>query len=159
MYKDKEKEKAYREKYRHDNAEKIRIKSKKYSDEHREERLEKRRVYREKNREELKRQKAIKKPIYRENEVLKIYGLKKEEQRKMLLEQGGKCAICGKDNFRKGKIVNLCVDHDHKTGRIRELICSKCNSALAFARDDVEILEKASKYLLENNEISAIIKY
>jgi hypothetical protein len=62
----------------------------------------------------------------------------------MLTRQGGVCAICGKAPAR-GKV--LFVDHCHITGRVRGLLCGKCNSVLAFGNDDPGILRAAIAYL------------
>lgn len=63
--------------------------------------------------------------------------------------QDGKCAICGKgpggmSNTKK----RLVVDHNHKTGKIRGLLCGSCNIGLGHFKDNVEILKSAIKYLL-----------
>lgn len=61
----------------------------------------------------------------------------------MILEsQMGLCAIC-----KRPKKLN--VDHDHKTGEIRGLLCSRCNLGLASFGDSIEGLEKAIDYLKE----------
>ena len=63
----------------------------------------------------------------------------------MLVEQNGVCAICKKTcTIRK----RLSIDHDHKTGGIRKLLCSRCNSGLGFFLDDPELLIAAAKYLV-----------
>ena len=54
------------------------------------------------------------------------------------------CEVCGKKN-KAG--TNLSFDHDHKTGKFRGWLCSKCNRILGFADDDIEILEKLIVYL------------
>jgi len=64
---------------------------------------------------------------------------------KMLKEQGGGCAICGKKDDKDF----LHIDHDHKTGKIRVLLCCQCNSGLGFFKDSAEMLTKASRYLIE----------
>ena len=71
------------------------------------------------------------------------HGMTPKQYEVMHKAQGGRCAICGKKSKR------LCVDHDHKTGVLRGLLCNKCNSLLGFGRDSVEILEAAIRYLLE----------
>jgi len=58
--------------------------------------------------------------------------------------QGGVCAICGGINDNDDA---LSVDHDHETGRIRGLLCSKCNKGLGSFNDDPELLRKAIAYL------------
>jgi hypothetical protein len=75
--------------------------------------------------------------------TLKQYGLTTSDYNRMVEQQDGVCAICGSDN--KGK--NLNVDHDHKTGRVRGLLCNHCNWGLGHMKDDTGILEKAIGYL------------
>ena len=79
----------------------------------------------------------------------KKFGLTHEEYQKMFYEQNGVCAICGKPEtaVRAGSTLRLAVDHDHKTGRNRSLLCGKCNKLLGFACEDKEILESAIEYL------------
>lgn len=79
---------------------------------------------------------------------LRRYGLTVEDYNKILAEQGGLCAIC-----RKPCTVNpsLSVDHDHKTGKVRGLLCSLCNQALGLAKDSPEVLEALARYLRENS--------
>lgn len=64
--------------------------------------------------------------------------------RELSEEQWGVCAICG-NHPRWNKKLN--IDHDHETGKVRWLLCSKCNMMLWRARDSVEILESAIEYL------------
>ncbi len=67
----------------------------------------------------------------------------------MLVAQDGKCAICRcapTDRF-KGRVKNLAVDHDHKSGRIRALLCSGCNAGLGHFKNDPFILIAAAQYL------------
>lgn len=67
----------------------------------------------------------------------------------MLAAQNGCCDICGKaeSNEIKGKVVSLAVDHDHKTGAIRALLCGNCNRALGLFNDDPALLDAAKAYL------------
>lgn len=66
-----------------------------------------------------------------------------EEYNKLLELQNSSCGICGgKDSAKR-----LAVDHDHETGKIRGLLCSKCNRALGYLNDDKELLRKAISYL------------
>lgn len=62
--------------------------------------------------------------------------------------QGFVCAVCQsvvEDESGKGR--TLCVDHDHATGRIRELLCGPCNIGLGGFRDSVDLLDAAKAYL------------
>jgi hypothetical protein len=72
------------------------------------------------------------------------YGLTVDDVSARLLAQGGVCAMCGKAEWGK---TGPCVDHDHKTGRIRGILCHKCNAAAGLIKDDPKIALKMSEYL------------
>jgi hypothetical protein len=57
----------------------------------------------------------------------------------------GGCAICGATNGREGQ--RLYIDHDHKTGDVRALLCNDCNSGLGRFKDDPRLLKIAIAYL------------
>jgi hypothetical protein len=71
-------------------------------------------------------------------------GITPADLERLLFEQDGKCAICG-THFPTEESVQL--DHDHKTGRARGLLCSPCNVGLGAFRDNVEALRSAADYL------------
>lgn len=73
----------------------------------------------------------------------KKYGVSLEDYELMLASQGGVCAICAE---APGKGV-LHVDHCHTTGRVRGLLCHKCNKALGLFADSPERLHSAATYL------------
>jgi hypothetical protein len=75
--------------------------------------------------------------------VLRRHGMSLEEYERLLALQGGVCAICQKAP-RRGL---LCVDHCHRTGMIRGLLCAKCNSGLGFYDDDPNRTQAATHYL------------
>lgn len=83
-------------------------------------------------------------------EKSKIYLLKRkfniriEDYLNLLELQGGVCMLCAKLNTN-GKM--LAVDHNHKTGKIRGLLCSKCNVGLGQFNDDINVLTRAIQYL------------
>lgn len=88
--------------------------------------------------------------IWRNYQYQKKYGITLAQFELMLKSQNGVCAICGQpETFkgRGGKITPLSIDHDHKTMRIRGLLCRRCNSFLGHIKDDPEILEKGAAYL------------
>jgi hypothetical protein len=63
----------------------------------------------------------------------------------MHVEQCGRCAICGREpNARRPRLV---VDHCHRTGRNRGLLCDRCNRAIGLLGETVETLEAAVGYL------------
>ena len=63
----------------------------------------------------------------------------------MLAAQDGKCAICGTTSTGNRKAFH--VDHDHKTGKVRGLLCSNCNTGIGNLRDDIGLLNRAIEYL------------
>ena len=110
--------------------------------------------YREKNKEKLKeRFKLYKlnnpekvKLAYRKNVLKKRYKLTIEEYNEMYRKQESKCGICGIHESKLTKKLN--IDHDHKTGKARELLCQKCNIALSYFEnfDSNLFLEYLKKY-------------
>lgn len=77
------------------------------------------------------------------------YGITVEDYDRMHLEQGGTCAICHRTEEDIGK--KLAVDHCHKTGKVRGLLCFICNSAIGKLDDDPIKLIKAAEYLMSNS--------
>ena len=71
------------------------------------------------------------------------YGVTRKDYDTMLVAQAGVCAICGK--AENGK--RLAIDHCHKTGEVRGLLCALCNTAIGKLNDDPELLERAAMYL------------
>lgn len=78
----------------------------------------------------------------REAHLKRTYGITIEDYNRILKEQSGKCAVCGKPP----KTMRLAVDHCHKTGKIRGLLCSYCNRRV-IGRHTLEILEAGVRYL------------
>lgn len=78
----------------------------------------------------------------------KNYGITLEDYNRMHEEQKGVCKIC--ERPEPTKYYNLAVDHCHKTGKIRGLLCSPCNRALGFLQESSEIVLKAHQYLEQN---------
>jgi ribosomal protein L37E len=91
----------------------------------------------------------------RNKEKLADYDLRRrfdislEEYDALLASQQGVCAICGRPEIRsyKGKAKKLSVDHDHTTGKIRGLLCYKCNLGIGQFEDSIKLLDKAKEYL------------
>lgn len=86
-----------------------------------------------------------------ERYVFQRYRLTRAELDALVLAQRGECAICGRTNAgRTGVVERLCglhIDHDHRAGRVRGLLCHHCNLILGHADDSVERLERATQYL------------
>lgn len=75
----------------------------------------------------------------------KKFGITIPEYENMLKTQNYCCAICGihEDDHR----TRLVVDHCHKTGKVRELLCSNCNTGIGLLKEDIRNLEKSITYL------------
>lgn len=70
------------------------------------------------------------------------YGLTIEDYEAMLAAQLGQCALC-----QRIPSYELVVDHDHKTGRVRGLLCHRCNAGLGYLGDTTAVLERALRYV------------
>lgn len=79
------------------------------------------------------------------SELKHYYGLTLVEFDRMYIAQQGCCAICGKHQTKLSRV--LCVDHNHRTKKIRGLLCTNCNTALGLLYDDPDLLGKAIIYL------------
>lgn len=70
------------------------------------------------------------------------YGITFQQFTDMMDAQSGVCAIC-----KKGRDETLSVDHDHETGKVRALLCARCNRGIGFLQDDPAIVLSAYNYL------------
>jgi dCMP deaminase len=103
-----------------------------------------------------------KRPEYKEMDRkwrLSQYGLSIEDYDSISERQGGVCAICKKLPEGIGNEGVLVVDHDHKTGKVRGLLCQKCNRAIGVFKEDYNILRTASAYLLYHDPSRSWDKY
>jgi Recombination endonuclease VII len=83
--------------------------------------------------------------LHRNYNLKKLYNITADRFDEMVQEQEGKCAICSDDITNSGK--NPCVDHNHKTGNVRSILCQNCNFAIGGFKEDVNILNSAIEYL------------
>lgn len=86
-------------------------------------------------------------PLYhRRQTLLRSWGLSVEAYDALVAAQGGGCAVCGaiKSSHRKWRLQ---VDHDHVTGKLRGILCNRCNTALGMVNDDCALLEKLITYV------------
>lgn len=97
------------------------------------EKLKKRRDYYQKNHIVVRR-------LNRKSEIKREYGLTLDEWDFLNFIHHGKCAICSQPDVRA-----LSVDHDHQTGKVRGMLCSKCN--LIIGNLSVEFFERVIAYL------------
>lgn len=89
----------------------------------------------------------------RKSNLKRNYGLTLEAYDALKATQKGRCAICGVDKPGGGK-KNMPVDHDHKTGKVRALLCSRCNVRLGHIEQDTPPLEKYLKYIRKHKEVT-----
>lgn len=82
-----------------------------------------------------------------------VYRITEDDYQRMFRGQHGKCAICGEtdpSNPTRATSDRLCVDHDHRSGTVRGLLCHPCNTGLGYFRDNTERMAAAVKYLLKH---------
>jgi hypothetical protein len=79
------------------------------------------------------------------------FGLTRDQWMAMYDAQQGRCPICQEPMSNHPTLIRdkrgACVDHCHKTGRVRALLCNRCNQGLGLFRDDAGFVEKAAAYL------------
>jgi len=128
-----EKLKAYKEKTRdhrnkikkiwlQKNPDKLKAMTKRYYDKHRDKLIIMSKKYAEKNPDKPK--------TYKRKYQLKQYNITLDDYNLMFEKQEGRCAICQKHQNELSK--TLCVDHDHKTNKVRQLLCHTCNVTLSY---------------------------
>lgn len=137
-YKNKEdKIKSDKDRYER-NKEKILKQAKEYRDTHKEERLKYNQEWVKKNNKQ-----------YRTKQLQYKYGITIEDYDALREEQDFCCAICAKHELEFKK--SLCVDHDHKTGAVRQLLCQNCNTALGLLEEDKGIVYSLLAYIEKHN--------
>lgn len=84
------------------------------------------------------------------------YGMTLEQYRKMDDAQKHKCAICGSEeqsfSYHNGRKKNLSIDHCHRTGKVRALLCFRCNGVIGKMEESIDLLTKAVNYLNKHKE-------
>jgi hypothetical protein len=98
-----------------------------------------------------------KKEEQRNRDLKSKYGITLEQYNVMYENQEGKCACCGIDESQlKEKYAShhsrFCVDHDHNTGKVRQLLCQKCNTLVGFLEKRKDTLGKALEYIEKHRE-------
>lgn len=75
---------------------------------------------------------------------LRKYGITQEQYDQLLADQAGHCPGCGTDDpGTKG----WCIDHCHRSGRVRALLCNRCNTVLGLANEDPAILRMLADFI------------
>lgn len=88
------------------------------------------------------------------NRVMRMYGISGEEFMELMNAQAGRCAICKQEFADKPRSIN--VDHDHKSGHVRGLLCGKCNLALGHFGDSEVTLLSAVSYLRKRSILESV---
>lgn len=86
---------------------------------------------------------------YRKDDLKYKYGMVEEDYEILFRQQGGSCAICRAPSYSLSR--PLMVDHCHKTGRVRGLLCCNCNFGIGNLQDDPKLLAVALAYLLKED--------
>jgi len=81
-------------------------------------------------------------------DALKRYCITEAEFDVMFKAQGGRCAICGTDQYNNRGPQ---IDHDHASGKVRAILCNACNGGLGLFKDNIDIMEAAVAYLKNAN--------
>ena len=136
----KEERSAYNKAYNEKNKEKILLRKKQFYQSNKK-RLTK--IQTEYNKTHYVEMRAYQRAYYR----LKCYGIDKPTFDKMLHDQNGKCGICEMMFDLSAKTTSPHVDHNHVTGKVRSLLCQKCNLGLGNFSETPEFLIKAAEYL------------
>ena len=114
--------------------------------------------YREKNKEKMneaqRRYDQRNRVQHEESRLQSQYGISSDQYMEMVIEQDGRCAICGTHQSCMDRV--LAIDHNHRCCPegsscgycIRGLLCNKCNSALGLINDSIEIIDKMRDYII-----------
>ncbi len=92
---------------------------------------------------------TVPKEVHRDRALKSRYGISLYEYEAMRDEQNNLCAICEEE-------TKLSVDHCHKSGKVRKLLCNRCNSILGYVDDRRDILIKAVKYLDDTKDQASV---
>lgn len=86
---------------------------------------------------------------HKNNHLKSYFNISLNDYNKILKKQNGVCAICGLLESRKtvNTSYTLAIDHDHITGKVRGLLCHRCNLGLGQFKDTTVLLQKAIEYL------------
>jgi hypothetical protein len=96
----------------------------------------------------------ISRPLHiRKQELAKKYDVTVEWYESTLASQGGHCALCPAEFAHPGSKKVLFVDHDHRTGAVRGILCAKCNTHLGIIEADPEWHDKALEYLTKSRKV------
>jgi hypothetical protein len=84
---------------------------------------------------------------------MRNYGVSPEQYDEMLKRQGGVCAICHSAPKVRPKHTILVIDHNHTTGRVRALLCHRCNVVIGMVSESTLLMDNMAQYIINNNTI------
>lgn len=96
---------------------------------------------------------AVRRTPQEEKIITKKYGITEDDYQRLLAKQFGVCAIC----LRHQRKQRLSIDHSHKSGKVRGLLCTRCNRNIGRFFDSYEMLQRAADYLKASSEANAEI--
>lgn len=140
--------KEYEKQYRAEHKEKIKEWKKQYNANRIEENKEYGKQYRVKNKERIKQYNNNHKKEEKIRHLRNKYNITPEQYNELFNKQNGKCMICKKHQSELKKLLG--VDHNHKTGKVRGLLCDNCNKGIGLLKEDINILINAINYLKDN---------
>ena len=149
--KHREEHNKYQREYRLRNLEEVKAKNREYNNKNREKRNAYAHEYKKLHPGKLRDTPRTKENL-RKDHLSRKYGIAIDDWNRMFIAQGGRCLICGRHQDELSG--RLAVDHNHRTGQNRGLLCSTCNSILGFAGkggDNSTVLANAVKYLQERS--------
>lgn len=103
--------------------------------------------WRERNPDRMREYNQRYQPWKRNWRLMRSYGISQARYEEMVAEQEGKCAIC-----RAAPEESLVVDHCHGTGRVRALLCHRCNVSIGLFGDNAATISKAAAYVAHHAE-------
>jgi len=90
-------------------------------------------------------------PKTRKYNLFAKYGISEQAYLAMVAKQGGKCACCGREFVDGRHSTRACVDHNHTTGEVRDVLCGRCNIAAGNLSDRSDLAERLVAYLKKWN--------
>lgn len=152
---------AYSKSWELNNPDRVKAKNKRSNDKRRCEKIAYNRAYYARNAEWLRTSAAAYRARFPErtrsalrSSLLRRYGLTDADYDRMFEEQGGHCKLCPRPTGSPS-VKALVVDHCHRTGRVRGLLCVNCNTLLGMAGDSIPVLSAAIAYIEKSNECNA----
>jgi hypothetical protein len=88
----------------------------------------------------------------RVSDLKKRYNINIDDWNNLMTIQDNKCAICGEPPQNDNR--NLSTDHCHETGKVRGLLCRRCNMGIGYFKDNIDLLQKSIEYLRNSGKLN-----